>query len=261
MAIAGLILTALASVAMLVFGIQILVRAFKTSLGWGLASLFVPLAVLVFVVKHWPETSKPVLRALACLPLHIAGFALMFLGGAGSIRIAPGSGSGVIGEADPGPAPVGGRRAETPTLVLRTVDSVQEIADIGTLAPCTESSVGATVVAPTAMAMCSRQSHPFEAGKTLLEWSQIQKENDFFGKSLTGQWGSFLLVSKKDSGEYVDLVTVSVQAVEDQDNASNSRNQPLEKRKMPSHPPKHCRLRPSIWTSVEHPGHLQAALK
>jgi len=215
MAIAGLILTALAGIAMLVFGLQILIRAFKTSIGWGLASLFVPLAVFVFIVKHWPETKKPFLRALACVPVYLTGFALMFFGGAGSIRITPGGGTGVIGEADPGPAPVVGTRAETPTLVLRTVDSVQEIADIGSLPPCTESSVGAVVLAPTALAMCSPQSNPFETGKTVLEWSQIQKEKDFFGKALTGQWGSFLLVSKKESGEYVDIVAVSIQAAED----------------------------------------------
>jgi hypothetical protein len=57
MAIAGLVLAGLAGIAMLVFGIQILVRAFKTSVGWGLASLFLPFAVVVFVVKHWQQTN------------------------------------------------------------------------------------------------------------------------------------------------------------------------------------------------------------
>lgn len=55
MAIAGLILVVVAGIAMLVFGLQILIQAFKTSLGWGLASLFIPLAVLVFVSSTGPR--------------------------------------------------------------------------------------------------------------------------------------------------------------------------------------------------------------
>ena len=81
MAMAGLVLAGLSGLAMLVFGIQILVRAFRTSIGWGLASLFIPLAVLVFVFKHWPQTRKPFLGTLACLPLYAVGFALIALRG------------------------------------------------------------------------------------------------------------------------------------------------------------------------------------
>lgn len=39
-----------------VTGIWIIVKAFKKSVGWGLASLFIPFASLVFVIKNWAAT-------------------------------------------------------------------------------------------------------------------------------------------------------------------------------------------------------------
>jgi len=82
MAMAGMALALLAGIAMLVFGIQILIMAFKTSVVWGLVSLFIPFAVLVFVFKHWSQTKQPFLRSLACLPVYLVGFGLMMMGGA-----------------------------------------------------------------------------------------------------------------------------------------------------------------------------------
>ncbi len=81
MATAGMALAALAGIAMLVFSIQILIVAFKTSIGWGLGSLLVPFVILVFVFTHWAETKKPFLYCLACLPVYIIGFVLMAMGG------------------------------------------------------------------------------------------------------------------------------------------------------------------------------------
>ncbi len=38
-------------------GIMIVIEAFKESVGWGLASLFVPFVFIVFAAQHW-ETCK-----------------------------------------------------------------------------------------------------------------------------------------------------------------------------------------------------------
>jgi hypothetical protein len=80
MSILGTALVVLSAIAMFVFGVQILIMAFKTSVGWGLASLFIPFAILVFVFKHWEQTKKPFLYTLACLPVYLIGFGLMFAG-------------------------------------------------------------------------------------------------------------------------------------------------------------------------------------
>ena len=56
-----------------VCGIVVLVQAFKTSVGWGLAVMFLPFAALFFVLNHWEETKKPFLGGLG-------GTALMVLG-------------------------------------------------------------------------------------------------------------------------------------------------------------------------------------
>lgn len=64
----------------LVFGIMILIQAFKTSLLWGLAYIFIPFASLVYIVKHWEDTKKPFLYSLASLPLFIVGGVLASMG-------------------------------------------------------------------------------------------------------------------------------------------------------------------------------------
>ena len=76
MGIVGTALTVLAGLAMMVFSIQILILAFKTSVGWGLASLIIPFAVFVFVVKYWDQAKTPFLRWLACLPVSLIGVAI-----------------------------------------------------------------------------------------------------------------------------------------------------------------------------------------
>ena len=81
MAIAGIALAAVSGLAMIVFSIQILVTAFKTSILWGLGSLFVPFVILIFIFTHWDETKKACLYSLACLPVWFLGFLLMAMGG------------------------------------------------------------------------------------------------------------------------------------------------------------------------------------
>ncbi len=80
MAMLGMALTTLGSIAMLVFSVQILITAFKTSVGWGIASLLIPFAILVFVAKHWAATKTPFLRSLIALVVVIAGSGLSVFG-------------------------------------------------------------------------------------------------------------------------------------------------------------------------------------
>jgi hypothetical protein len=54
-------------------GIWMMVNAFKTSLLWGLAYLFIPFASLIWMIKYWADAKKPFLVSLA-------GCAVVFLG-------------------------------------------------------------------------------------------------------------------------------------------------------------------------------------
>lgn len=73
-------LVAVGGIVMLVGGIWILVKAFQESIVWGLASLFIPIVALVFVVTHWQDAGKPFLIYLAGLAVYMVGV----FGGAGS---------------------------------------------------------------------------------------------------------------------------------------------------------------------------------
>jgi len=46
----GGILIAVASIAMMVFGIQILIKAFQESVWWGLGYILVPFVSLIYIV-------------------------------------------------------------------------------------------------------------------------------------------------------------------------------------------------------------------
>lgn len=81
MAILGMVLVFIAGIASLVFSIQILITAFKTSVGWGLASLFIPFVILVFVFTHWEDTKKPFIRCLIATAVAIVGSVIMGIGG------------------------------------------------------------------------------------------------------------------------------------------------------------------------------------
>jgi len=76
----GTALSVLAGIGMLIFGIQILITAFKTSIGWGLASLLIPFVILVFVAKHWQETKTPFLRSLMAFVVALVGTAISVFG-------------------------------------------------------------------------------------------------------------------------------------------------------------------------------------
>lgn len=69
----GLFLVILGFVVNGLAGVFILIRAFKVSVGWGLAVMFLPFAALFFVIKNWEDTKTPFL-------VGIGGGVLMFLG-------------------------------------------------------------------------------------------------------------------------------------------------------------------------------------
>ena len=80
MAMLGSVLSGLAGLAMLVFMIQILIAAFKTSVGWGLASLLIPLAIFVYVFKHWDATKTPFIRWAISFVVMLVGTAISVFG-------------------------------------------------------------------------------------------------------------------------------------------------------------------------------------
>jgi len=59
-----LIVALLASAVGIVCGFWILVNAFRTSILWGLGSLFVPFVSLIYVIAYWEENKKPFLVSL-----------------------------------------------------------------------------------------------------------------------------------------------------------------------------------------------------
>ena len=73
----GIALLVLGAVAAVVGGLMLLVAAFRTSVLWGLACLFIPFAGLVYVVVHWEEARTGFLLNLAGLAVGALG--LLFL--------------------------------------------------------------------------------------------------------------------------------------------------------------------------------------
>lgn len=80
MAIVGMIFYVIGAIIALVFGVILLIKAFKESVLWGLAYLFIPFASLVFVVKYWDECKDPFLKLLICIPFYIVGGVLVAMG-------------------------------------------------------------------------------------------------------------------------------------------------------------------------------------
>ncbi len=69
----GIVFTLIGLVIALIFGIQLLIIAFRQSVWWGLGFLFVPFVSLIFVIMHWEQTSKPFLLYLICIPFFVVG--------------------------------------------------------------------------------------------------------------------------------------------------------------------------------------------
>ena len=83
MAMIGSIVAFIGFIIMLIFGIQILIVAFKKSLLWGLGSLFIPFVGLVFVFMHWAETKSPFFRFLIGFAVSVVGGVISALGAGG----------------------------------------------------------------------------------------------------------------------------------------------------------------------------------
>lgn len=81
MAMFVLVLAMIAGLAGFVGSVWLLVHAFKKSLGWGLASFFIPFVMYVFGFMNWSESKKPTLLSLcgsaAAVGLFIVGSVLM----------------------------------------------------------------------------------------------------------------------------------------------------------------------------------------
>ena len=77
-----MLLMAVGMIVYFVFAVIILIKAFKTSLLWGLGSLVLAFPVmLIFIFKNWDDTKKPFLYAVGGFVLMMVG---VVLGGAAS---------------------------------------------------------------------------------------------------------------------------------------------------------------------------------
>jgi hypothetical protein len=76
MAAVGTGLFVIGALVMGVAGIVLLIKAFQTSVLWGLGYLFVPFVSLIFVIMYWQDTKKPFLYTLAGLVVFLVGMAL-----------------------------------------------------------------------------------------------------------------------------------------------------------------------------------------
>jgi hypothetical protein len=76
LAIVGVVLAAVGFLGSFAAGIWLVVRSFRVHIGWGFACLFLPLAQVVFVIKHWKEGGKPFLFSLGG---SVAGVLGLFL--------------------------------------------------------------------------------------------------------------------------------------------------------------------------------------
>jgi len=82
-----LALAALAGLVAFASFVWLLVVAFKTHVGWGLAVLFLPLAPIVFAIKHWQASKKPFLLNLGS---SVASLTLFFAAGGVAVMTAAG---------------------------------------------------------------------------------------------------------------------------------------------------------------------------
>ncbi len=85
MEIIGMILYGIGIIIALIFGIMLLIKAFQTSVLWGLGYIFVPFVALVFVIMHWEDTKSIFLKYLISIPFIILGAVLMGMSAAGSV--------------------------------------------------------------------------------------------------------------------------------------------------------------------------------
>lgn len=66
---------------MMIGGILLLVAAFRESIPWGLAVLFLPFAAFVFLFMHWPEAKRPFLYQVCGLVIMMGGMGAAMMQG------------------------------------------------------------------------------------------------------------------------------------------------------------------------------------
>lgn len=76
----GMILAVVGGIGCLIFNIQLLILAFKKSIGWGLASLLLGIPLIIFIAQNWAACKTPFLRFLACFAVAMVGYALIAWG-------------------------------------------------------------------------------------------------------------------------------------------------------------------------------------
>lgn len=76
MDIIGIILLLAGSILCIFYSFVLLIRAFQTSIWWGLGYLFVPFVSLVFLIIHWDVAKKPFLMSLLGILISIGGMLL-----------------------------------------------------------------------------------------------------------------------------------------------------------------------------------------
>ena len=58
--------------------IWLLLRIFDQSIGWGLASLFIPIVMLIAVAQFWQKTKHSFVGQFICAAIIIVGGAIGF---------------------------------------------------------------------------------------------------------------------------------------------------------------------------------------
>lgn len=74
MALLSTALILLGIVVLVIGGFWFLVTAFRESVLWGLACLFLPIVQLFFLIVHWPEAKRPFFLQLLAFMIIVAGF-------------------------------------------------------------------------------------------------------------------------------------------------------------------------------------------
>ena len=72
----SLILTVIAAIIAVIYGVTLIIKAFQVSVWWGLGYMFVPFVALIFIVMHWQVAKEPFVKSLIAIPLMILGIAL-----------------------------------------------------------------------------------------------------------------------------------------------------------------------------------------
>lgn len=60
----------------LFYGIVLLIKAFQTSILWGIGCLILPIIGLIFIVVHWDVAKRPFLKSLIAIPIIVVGIIL-----------------------------------------------------------------------------------------------------------------------------------------------------------------------------------------